>query len=123
MPYIKWNEGRTNYEIWQGPSLGLEAMTVKGYERVDALPKRITAEPELETLVFSKYKVAQKLMELELWESLKASLTEPQKDFLYLAQDFSLTDSNFRLIYKQLKTQIPDIDVMLRGCVLNGETI
>ncbi len=123
MPYIKWNENRTGYEIWHGPSLGVSAMTAKGYERVDALPELTEAEPELDTLVFSKYKVAQKLMELGLWESLKNSLSEEQKDFLYLAQDFSLADTNFRTLYEQLKTQIPDIDTMLRECVLNGESI
>jgi hypothetical protein len=38
MPYIKWNESRTSYTVWHGPSLGITAMTVRGYEKVDVLP-------------------------------------------------------------------------------------
>ncbi len=123
MPYIKWNKNKTAYEIWHGPSLGVSAMTAKGYERVEALPKLAETEPELDTLVFSKYKVAQKLIKIGLWKTLKNSLSEEQKDFLYLAQDFSMSDPHFRTLYEQMKTQIPEIDNMLRECVLNGESI
>ena len=38
MPYIKWNDSQTNYTVWHGPSLGIAAMTAKGYERVDEKP-------------------------------------------------------------------------------------
>jgi len=118
MHYIKWNEAHTGYEVWFGPSLGPTAMTKKGYERVSELPAITPEEPALTELVFSKYKVAQKLMELGIWESVKAGLTESQKDFLYLAQDFSLQDENFAALYEQLKPQIPDMDSLLRECVL-----
>jgi len=118
MYYIKWNEPHTGYEVWYGPSLGPTAMTEKGYERVNELPPITPEEPELTELVFSKYKVAQKLMELGLWETIKNGLSESQRDFLYLAQDFSLKDANFAALYEQLKPQIPDIDVLLRECAL-----
>ncbi len=118
MYYIKWNNNRTGYEVWFGPSLGPTAMTTKGYERVGRLPAIHPEEPALTGLVFSKYKVAQKLMELGIWESVKAGLSESQKDFLYLAQDFSLNDANFAALYEQLKPQIPNMDVLLRECVL-----
>lgn len=118
MPYIKWNEARTGYEIWYGPGIGSAAMAGKGYEKVDALPEIPVEEAPLSELVFSKYKVAQKLMELGLWDSVKNGLSEEQKDFLYLAQDFSLNDALFRSIYEQLKPHIADIDGVLRECVL-----
>lgn len=118
MHYIKWNDDRTAYEVWCGPSLGPTAMAAKGYERVNALPVIPQEEPALTDLVFSKYKVAKKLMELGIWENVKAGLTESQKDFLYLAQDFSLNDANFAVLYEQLKPQIPEIDSLLRECVL-----
>lgn len=95
MPYIKWNESRTVYIVWHGPSLSVAAMTAKGYERVDVLPDITPEEVPLEDLTFSKYKVVQKLMELGMWESIKAKLTDTQKDFLYLAQDFRIEDPNF----------------------------
>lgn len=100
MPYIKWNEARTGYEIWCGPGIGSAAMAEKGYEKVDALPEIPVEEAPLSELVFSKYKVAQKLMALGLWDSVKSGLSEEQKDFLYLAQDFSLNDALFRSIYE-----------------------
>ena len=118
MPYIKWNESRTVYTVWQGPCLGVVAMTAKGYERVDVLPAITPEEVPLEDLTFSKYKVVQKLMDLGLWESIKAGLTDSQKDFLYLAQDFRMEDPNFHAIYSQLQPNIPNIDTLLRECVL-----
>lgn len=118
MPYIKWNDSQTNYTVWHGPSLGIAAMTAKGYERVDVLPAITPEEVPLEDLTFSKYKVVQKLMDLGLWESIKAGLTDSQKDFLYLAQDFRMDDPNFYAIYSQLQPNIPNINTLLRECVL-----
>ena len=118
MPYIKWNESRTVYIVWHGPSLGVAAMTAKGYERVDVLPDMTPEEVPLEDLTFSKNKVVQKLMDLGMWESIKAKLTDTQKDFLYLAQDFRIDDPNFYAIYAQLQPSIPNIDVLLRECAL-----
>ncbi len=118
MPYIKWNDSQTNYTVWHGPSLGIAAMTAKGYERVDVLPAITPEEVPLEDLTFSKYKVVQKLMDLGLWESIKAGLTDSQKDFLYLAQDFRMDDPNFYAIYSQLQPNIPNIDTLLWECVL-----
>lgn len=118
MPYIKWNEPHTAYEIWHGPSIGPDAMAAKGYEKVDVLPEVTPEEPALENMTFSKYKVAQKLMDRGIWESVKGMLTDAQKEFLYLAQDFSLKDENFNAIYAQLKTQIADLNELLRECAL-----
>ena len=66
MPYIKWNNSRTAYTVWHGPSLGIAAMTAQGYEKVDILPAVMPEEVPLTDLIFSKYKVVQKLMELGL---------------------------------------------------------
>ena len=110
MHYIKWNEAQTSYEIWHGPSIGVAAMTAMGYVRVETLPVVTPETPPLDSLVFSKYQVAKKLMEL--------GLSDEQRDFLYLAQDFSLADPNFAAIYSQLKSQIPDVEDLLRECVL-----
>lgn len=33
MPYIKWNEARTSYEIWCGPGIGSAAMAEKGMRK------------------------------------------------------------------------------------------
>ena len=118
MPYIKWNESRTSYIVWHGPSLGVAAMAVRGYEKEDVLPAITPEEVPLEELTFSKYKVVQKLMDLGLWGNIKAGLTDDQKDFLYLAQDFKLSDPNFYAIYSQLHPNIPNIDTLLRECVL-----
>ena len=118
MPYIKWNESRTSYIVWHGPSLGVAAMTARGYEKVDVLPAVTPEEVQLEELTFSKYKVVQKLMDLGLWGNIKAGLTDDQKDFLYLAQDFKLSDPNFYAIYSQLHPNIPNINTLLRECVL-----
>ena len=118
MPYIKWNENRTNYTVWHGPSLGVAAMTARGYEKVDVLPAVTPEEVPLEELTFSKYEVVQKLMELGLWENIKSDLTDTQRDFLYLAQDFKLSDPNFYAIYSRLRPNIPNIDILLRECVL-----
>ena len=101
MHYIKWNEAQTSYEIWHGPSIGVAAMTAMGYVRVETLPVVTPETPPLDSLVFSKYQVAKKLMDL------------------YLAQDFSLADPNFAAIYSQLKSQIPDVEELLRECVLS----
>ena len=64
MHYIKWNEAQTSYEIWHGPSIGVAAMTAMGYVRVETLPVVTPETPPLDSLVFSKYQVAKKLMEL-----------------------------------------------------------
>lgn len=118
MHYIKWNEAQTSYEIWHGPSIGVAAMTAMGYVRVETLPVVTPETPPLDSLVFSKYQVAKKLMGLGLWENIKSGLSDEQRDFLYLAQDFSLADPNFAAIYSQLKSQIPDVEDLLRECVL-----
>ena len=88
------------------------------YERVDVLPDITPEEVPLEDLTFSKYKVVQKLMELGMWESIKAKLTDTQKDFLYLAQDFRIKDPNFYAIYAQLQPSISNIEALLRECTL-----
>ena len=85
---------------------------------MDVLPDITPEEVPLEDLTFSKYKVVQKLMELGMWESIKAKLTDTQKDFLYLAQDFRIEDPNFYAIYAQLQPSISNIDVLLRECTL-----
>lgn len=118
MSYIKWNDNRTSYIVWQGPSIGFAAMTAKGYEKVDVLPEITPQEVPLDELIFSKYKVVQKLMDLGMWEYVKSSLSEEQKEFLYLAQDFRLSDQNFYEIYSQLQPDISNIDSLLRECVL-----
>ena len=61
MYYIKWKDGQTSYDIWRGPNLGCVTMNEMGYERVEILPPVPATEIPLENLVFSKYKVAQKL--------------------------------------------------------------
>ena len=38
--YIKWNDDKTDYTVWSGASIGVKAMTEKGYERVTALPEK-----------------------------------------------------------------------------------
>ena len=38
--YIKWNEDKTDYTVWSGASIGIKAMTEKGYERVTTLPDK-----------------------------------------------------------------------------------
>lgn len=118
MPYIKWNESRTVYTVWHGPSLGAAAMTAKDYEKVDVLPVITPEEVPLNELTFSKYKVVQKLMELGLWERVKSELSDAQRDFLYLAQDFRLEDPNFYTIYARFQPGIPNIDALLRECIL-----
>lgn len=82
MHYIKWNEAQTSYEIWHGPSIGVAAMTAMGYVRVETLPVVTPETPPLDSLVFSKYQVAKKLMELGLWENIKSGLSDEQRDFL-----------------------------------------
>jgi hypothetical protein len=118
MPYIKWNEDKTNYDVWYGPSMGPTAMQLKGYEKVDTLPELPTPVVPLDRIIFSKYKVAQKLMELGLWDTLKNNLTDEQKEFLYLARDFTMNDPIFKAMYDQLKPTIPNIDDLLRECEL-----
>ena len=81
-------------------------------------PRQFKFCRHLEELTFSKYKVVQKLIDLGLWGNIKAGLTDDQKDFLYLAQDFKLSDPNFYAIYSQLYPNIPNIDALLRECVL-----
>ncbi len=57
MPYIKWNEARTGYEIWYGPGIGSAAMAEKGYEKVDALPEIPVEEAPLSDLCSANTKL------------------------------------------------------------------
>ncbi len=116
--YIKWSADRKNCDIWNGPVLGRTAMEARGYERAEALPALPADERPLESMTFSKYKAVRKLMEAGLWEGIKSGLTENERDFLYLAQSFSLGDDVFSAIYAKLKPAVPRLDEWLRECEL-----
>ena len=99
MHYIKWNEAQTSYEIWHGPSIGVAAMTAMGYVRVETLPVVTPETPPLDSLVFSKYQVAKKLVELGLWENIKSGFPLSRTGFFSCRSEFR---SNLQ------PTQIPD---------------
>ena len=48
--YIKWNEDKTDYTVWGGASIGVKAMTERGYERVEVLPERPVVDPDADIL-------------------------------------------------------------------------
>ena len=76
MPYIKWNNSRTAYTVWHGPSLGIAAMTAQGYEKVDILPAVTPEEVPLTDLIFSKYKVNGKKQILAL--DIEPEIVDPE---------------------------------------------
>lgn len=44
--YIKWNDDKTDYTVWGGASIGVKAMTERGFERVEVLPERPVIDPD-----------------------------------------------------------------------------
>ena len=66
---------------------------------------------------FSKLKVKEKLVELNLWSTIKNSLTEDEYEDLLLADDFAFDNELFVKFYNQLKNQLENIDEILMTCV------
>lgn len=73
--------------------------------------------PMIQSMSFSKLKVKEKLMEMEIWETLKASLTENEYEDLLLAKDLAFDNPTFVKFYNQLKEQIENIDDILMQCI------
>ena len=67
---------------------------------------------------FSKYKLKLELQELNIWSDVWNSLTDDQKENLYLSQELDLNDNNFKSIYDYFKTKIPLIDDILMRCTI-----
>lgn len=59
--YIKWNEDKTDYTVWGGASIGVKAMTERGYERVEVLPAK--PEPPEPPVILSKLAIIRVLGE------------------------------------------------------------
>lgn len=59
--YIKWNDDKTDYTVWGGASIGVKAMTERGYERVEELPPR--PEPPEPPVILSKLAIIRVLGE------------------------------------------------------------
>ena len=75
-----------------------------------------TSEPDIRSMSFSKLKVKEKLVELEIWDTLKSSLTDDEYEDLLLAKDLAFDNPTFVKFYDQLKIQIPNIDDILIEC-------
>ena len=71
----------------------------------------------IQSYSFSKLKVKEKLVELNIWSSLKESLTEDEYEDLLLAKDLAFDNPIFVKFYNQLKLTIPDIDEILMECI------
>ena len=71
----------------------------------------------IQSYSFSKLKVKEKLVELNIWSSLKESLTEDEYEDLLLAKDLAFDNPIFVKFYNQLKLTIPDIDEILMDCI------
>ena len=67
---------------------------------------------------FSKYKLKIELQELNIWNDVWNSLTDDQKENLYLCQELDLNDNNFKSMYDYFKTKMPFIDDILKRCII-----
>ena len=68
------------------------------------------AEDNIELYRFSKLKVKEKLVELNLWNTIKNSLTDDEYENLLLANDLAFDNEIFIKFYNQLKQQLPNIN-------------
>lgn len=75
-----------------------------------------TLEQKIKSMRFSKLKVKQKLVELNLWQTLKDSMSEDEYEDLMIADDFAFDNELFVKFYNTLKEQIDDIDNLLLDC-------
>lgn len=75
-----------------------------------------TLEQKIKSMRFSKLKVKQKLVELNLWQTLKDSMSEDEYEDLMIADDFAFDNELFVKFYNTLKEQINDIDNLLLDC-------
>lgn len=75
-----------------------------------------TLEQKIKSMRFSKLKVKQKLVELNLWQTLKDSMSEDEYEDLMIADDFAFDNELFVKFYNILKEQIDDIDNLLLDC-------
>lgn len=75
-----------------------------------------TLEQKIKSMRFSKLKVKQKLVELNLWQTLKDSMSENEYEDLMIADDFAFDNELFVKFYNTLKEQIDDIDNLLLDC-------
>lgn len=101
-------------------NLNEEKLIEQGYRQyTDEEIQQYNAEqegPDITSYRFSKLKVKEKLVELNLWTTIKNSLTEDEKDDLFLANDFAFDNTTFVKFYNQLKNQIQNIDEILIQC-------
>ena len=67
---------------------------------------------------FSKYKLKIELQELNMWNDVWNSLTDDQKENLYLCQELDLNDNNFKSMYDYFKLKMPFIDDILMRCII-----
>jgi len=70
--YIKWNNEKTDYTVWSGASIGVKAMTERGYERVEVLPAK--PEPPEPFVILSKLAIIRVLG--ENWGSYRDRIEE-----------------------------------------------
>lgn len=76
------------------------------------------AEDNIELYRFSKLKVKEKLVELNLWNTIKNSLTDDEYENLLLANDLAFDNEIFIKFYNQLKQQLPNINEILKQCII-----
>jgi hypothetical protein len=97
-----------------------EAILKAGYKVLEKqapikMPKR-TMEDILKSSRFSKLKVKEALVKLNLWENVKGQLTPDEYEDLMIADDLSFDNAIFVKFYNILKEQIKNIDKILIKC-------
>ena len=95
---------------------GYKAMTDQEVEQYYSDKEK--AEDNIELYRFSKLKVKEKLVELNLWNTIKNSLTDDEYENLLLANDLAFDNEIFIKFYNQLKQQLPNINEILKQCII-----
>lgn len=77
---------------------------------------------DITTLRFNKRKVKNLLVEYNLWDDVKSSLTEDEYQDLILSEDFAFDDELFVRTYENIKKIVEDGQLSLSGFP-SGETV
>lgn len=117
-------EHDTYLEYYQGRALiGTQTMTNNGWEdwtqeQINTWNNNHPVTFDVKEHVYSIRQVVDKLRELGLWEGIKSSLTEEQQENINISRELAFDDTTFSQLYDQLKTQIENIDEILKECIL-----
>jgi len=86
---------------------------------LEQLPTKVVEPFDPAKYSYSRYRLAKKLEALNLWDGIKQQMIDNNVyEWFVLANDLNMADSDFYNMYTNLKQAHPEIDSILKECVI-----